>query len=520
MYNTTSHQPNGTGEAKPFQPPTGPRFGKKQNKASNPLKATAPAFIPMPASSSVSPNPSKPFNPSVAAFQPSWAPQTAPANPQHQQQPAKRETSYFPPVVASGTTTPMNHSWYGLSSTPQISPMTNPMSMSTPGPTYTPRNPRKPPITPAKPPGEPLCQAIAHYHSCGCRAASSPTFICSVRRCKHDRPTRLVVGYLSFPCTARWSGNRKPTRGPEGTPGAEGGRGPACRERDPGTIGFQREEGTASRSPGNRSFNGDTLTLDDLPETLPSDTKGVEGFEAWVGELKVKSEARAKDLEKEKEDRKKPAVCDMGTQTEWPQTVLDDVGTQTNAPPQPVMRSTGVQSSGPEQKEIAVQTNSPAATTSTGMQPSGPEQKEVAVQTNSPAATTSTGTQSSGPEKLEMATQTELPPPMSRCVQWKESDVGVSDGSRRCEEHFLKQYGTPCHYCDTGADSDEDDAEYEAAGRVPFDLLLDLDYARVEDDELYYGNDAKASPRKTAAPSSGESRGVLRNAWKLVHWII
>lgn len=620
--NTASNQSNGADEAKPFQPPTGPKFGNKQNKASKPLTATAPAFIPTPASSSAPPNPSKPFNPSAAAFQPSRAPQTSPANPKQQrQQPTKRETSYFPHTVAPGTASPMasrTQSWYGYSSTPAISPMSMLMPMATASPRYSPRNPRRLPMTPGKSTGEQFCQTIVHYHSCGCRA--KPTPICSLRRCKHEQPTRVAIGFLPFTCTARWSGNsRNSTPGPEGTPSSAGGRGPACREQDPGTVSFQREEGTASRSTGLRDFNPGTVTLDDLPEALPSDAKGLEGFEAWVEELRVKSEAKEKAMKEEKEGRKKVAVSDMSTQTEWPeekteaprppqaemqsmstqtiwsQTKLHDVGAQTDAPPQPVMKSTGVQWSGPEQKAISVQTDSPPSMTSTGTQSSGPEQKETAVQTPAPPAMKTVGTQSSGPEQREIAVQTSSPPAMTStgvqpngpdqkeiavqtdslpattstgtqpiglsqkttavqtpspplmkststqssgleqaptviietlCTQWKESDVGVSDGRRRCDEHFLKPYGRPCNYCGAGEDSDSDDYddEYSVGGRAgrPFDLLLDLDFPRREGEEIYYPNAKTGRHSKTAAaatPASGESRGILRNAWNLIHWV-
>lgn len=91
---------------------------------------------------------------------------------------------------------------------------------------------------PAAPPSPP-CQAIFHYHTCGCRT-TRPVFLCRRPQCSHHDggPISILIAQAPFACQ---SSRRAWKRHQSGRVG----RRPACAAADPAAARFLREEDTA-----------------------------------------------------------------------------------------------------------------------------------------------------------------------------------------------------------------------------------------------------------------------------------
>ncbi len=213
-----------------------------------------------------------------------------------------------------------------------------------------------------------MCQAIAHYHMCGCRAPL--TFLCGRRSCTHGRPTQVAVGYLPFPCTAKWTGNAKP--------GGEG-RGPACKAPDPGTLAYQRDCGTGKQfgKTGLLVLGSDVASLDDVVPALPDDIR----FDDWANDLKRRCEERRAGLcvdtdvnvgmqKNEKEyDEDKENECE-GDDKDEDERGQDD---KENSQPRGIIAmmkdaSTQTNDTKSEQQEVGIQTEQLVKTTDQAMQ--------------------------------------------------------------------------------------------------------------------------------------------------------
>ena len=577
IHNPAGQEPKETDDSKPFNPPTGPRLGKKMYRGNNPLKATAPASIPMPtASDPVAPAASKSsiaFNPSAPAFEPTKPSQTLtpPSAHQKETQPSRRTSGYFP-VVVSGTTTPAaattprNQARHSMRQRWQ--PAASPMPMSTPGHAFGPRWGRRAPalFTPTNAVPGPLCQAIVHYHSCGCRAAGSPTFVCSQRGCSHERPTQVNVGYLPFSCTTRWSGNAQAD--------PEGGRGPACRQRNPSTVGFRREEDTAVRGKGSRSFQGGAITLEDLPEVIPTAATvaddndaekdgevcpGPEAFEKWVDQLNAKCEAKEKEekddgaaIWKKLWDEMTPKIKEsqhssqsIATQTEWPEEEkkellasqaktdnnaaenvqprepMHSIAVQTDEPPKPVMKSTGIQSDPAESREVRVETKRPAMK-STGIQPDSPVYQEMGIQKERPVVK-SIGVQPNSPAYKEMGVQTlELTMKSLRALPGVREQLEIAVQK---EKPVMKSQGTQ-YVKPAGDDDREDSDDSRLVGfrpyHPPYDYWdwLDMNYDEGESIDLRLDVDWDEDTDDEDLRNGHKSKGIVRSAFSLIRFIV
>ena len=140
---------------------------------------------------------------------------------------------------------------------------------------------------------------------------------------------------------------------------------------------YEKEEKEAKKKEEKKSKEKEEREAKEKEEK-ESKEKGEKESKTMVGEeSKAKGEKEAKEqvhqpeaqtvdtqterpeTEKVEARPKKVIMNSVATQTVWPQKVMHTVGVQTDPPARPAIKSTGVQTISPEQREIAVQTEQP-----------------------------------------------------------------------------------------------------------------------------------------------------------------
>lgn len=518
-------QPLASGQA---EPRTGSPKGNQEERRGAGLTASAAPFKP----SASPPRPltatARPFTPTARPFTPASAQLFNPSMPSFMPTAATQRpgsVNYFPPPFAMPSPLPMTMQ------TPLYSPVPAPYMTASPfpytprtftpafTPTYTPKFTASPPITPA----EPMCQVIAHYHTCGCRA--KPTFICGRRSCTHERPTQISVGKLPFPCTAKWTGNT--------TPAAEG-RGPACQAPDPGTKEWIRDMGMSKSFGKLLVLTGDIVTLDDLVLALPDDAE----FDDWAEELKTKCNERKvetvdenADQEKKEEEvkeakpqqsEKKSTMVDSSMQTDdLPEEKEEEeppVSTQTEEPPQvemksvatePILMSMATQSTMTEElpkEKPEMSTDEGTQSTMTSVAAQSAMTEEISVNSRGTQWTEldETKVELPHPDELEIAFQTAEIVSDDDADADADADADDDDGDDDDEDDeddtlsvVSEDYYSAGDFRDPYEDYDDYDSDEE--GTVVIDCLLDIDckmaYTSSDEDEDE-GEDEPAEDKK------------------------